>query len=344
VRAAIFEGPGNVRVEQVPDAELVEATDAVVAVTHAAICGSDLWSYRGYGQRPAGSSIGHEFLGVVQSVGHEVHNLHPGDLVVAPHIWSDGTCDYCRSGLHSSCVDGGMWGTPGHDGAHGEAVRVPNADGTLVLVPAELRDEPERVLPVAEVMAAGQHAARVAGVGYGKTVAVVGDGAVGLCAVLAASRSGADQIIAIGRHADRLDVAKRFGATELVTAGHGNEAIEEVLSLTGGVDAVLECVGSQSALDTAIAVARDGATIGYVGAPHMVDGLDMGAIFCRNISVRGGVCPSRAYLPQLLSAVASGTLDPSPIFDRRVSLEDIATGYQAMDRRDSLKVLVEVAR
>jgi threonine dehydrogenase-like Zn-dependent dehydrogenase len=261
--------------------------------------------------------------------------------VIAPHTWSDGTCDYCRAGLHSSCVDGGMWGTPGHDGAHGEAVRVPNADGTLVVIPPELRAEPERVLPVAEVMAAGQHAARAAGIGYGTTVAVVGDGAVGLCGVLAASRSGAEQIIAIGRHADRLDVAKRFGATDLVV-GRGDEVVEEVLSLTGGVDAVLECVGSQNALDTAIAVAKDGAQIGYVGAPHLVEGLDLSAIFCRNISLRGGVCPSRAYLPQLLSAVASGTLDPSPVFDRRVSLDKIATGYQAMDRRDSIKVLVDI--
>ena len=342
MRAAIFEGPGNVRIEHVPDPEIVEPGDAVVAVTHAAICGSDLWSYRGYGQRPAGTSVGHEFLGVVQAIGYGVRTMQIGDLVIAPHTWSDGTCDYCLAGLQTSCVDGGMWGTPGHDGAHGEAVRVPDADGTLVHVPAELRHEPERVLPVAEVMAAGQHAARAAGVGFGKTVAVVGDGAVGLCGVLAASRSGAEQIIAIGRHADRLDVAKRFGATDLVI-GRGDQVVEEVLSLTGGVDAVLECVGAQSALDTAIAVARDGATIGYVGAPHLIDGLDLAAIFCRNISVRGGVCPSRAYLPQLLSAVASGTLDPSPVFDRRVTLDTIASGYQAMDRRDALKVLVDVA-
>lgn len=342
MRAAIFEGPGNVRVEQVPDPEIVEPTDVIVAVTHAAICGSDLWSYRGYGQRPAGSTVGHEFVGVVASVGREVHTLRVGDHVIAPHRWSDGTCDHCRAGLHSSCVDGGMWGTPGHDGAHGEAVRVPNADGTLLVIPAELRAEPERVLPLAEVLAAGQHAARAADVGFGKTVAVVGDGAVGLCGVLAASRSGAEQIIAIGRHADRLDIAKRFGATELV-AGRGDAAVEEVLSLTGGVDAVLECVGAQSALDTAIAVARDGASIGYVGAPHLVAGLDLAAIFCRNISVRGGACPSRAYLPQLLTAVASGNLDPSPLFDRRVTLDEIAKGYQAMDTRTSLKVLVDVA-
>jgi len=342
MRAAIFEGPGNVRVEQVPDPELVEPTDAIVAVTHAAICGSDLWSYRGYGQRPAGSSVGHEFLGVVQAVGREVTTVRTGDVVIAPRTWSDGTCDYCLAGLHSSCVDGGMWGTPGHDGAHGEAVRVPTADGTLLVIPAELRDEPERVLPLAEVLAAGQHAARAAEVGFGKTVAVVGDGAVGLCAVLAAGRSGAAQIIAIGRHPDRLDVAKRFGATNIVV-GRGDEVVEEVLSLTGGVDAVLECVGAQSALDTAIAVAKDGATIGYVGAPHMVDGLDLASVFCRNIALRGGASPARAYLPQLLAAVASGTLDPSPVFDRRVGLEDIAAGYQAMDRRDSLKVLIDVA-
>lgn len=341
MRAAVFEGPGNVRVQRVPDAEIESDTDAVVEVTHAAISGSDLWSYRGYGQRPAGSRIGHEFLGVVGAVGSEVRTVRPGDLVIAPSHWSDGTCDYCLKGLQSSCVDGGTWGTPSHDGGQGEAVCVPHADGTLVVVPNELREVPERVLPLAMVMSTGQHAARVAGVGFGRTVAIVGDGAVGLCAVLAAGRLGAEQIIAAGRHPERLDVAKRFGATATVV-GQGDDVVEAVLSLTGGVDAVLECVGAQRSLDTAIAVARDGATVGCVGVPHLVEGLDLGQVFGRNVAIRGGVCPSRSYIPQLLAAVTSGTLDPSPVFDRTVPLAEIAAGYAAMDARTALKVLVTV--
>lgn len=342
MRAAIFEGPGNIRLRDVPDPGPDVDTDAVVRVTHAAICGGDLWSYRGYGQRPTGSRIGHEFLGIIDAVGDRVRGFAPGDLVLAPLQWSDGDCEYCQAGLQSSCIVGGVWGEPGHDGGQGEAVRVPNADGTLIGIPAELAAEPERVLSLAEVMPAGMHAARCAGVGFGQTVAVVGDGAVGLCAVLAAARFGAGQIIAIGRHADRLDLAKRFGATATV-AGHGDAAVEEVLSLTGGVDAVLECVGSQSALDTAVAIARDGASIGYVGAPHLVDGLDLELLFGRNIALRGGACPARAYVPQLLRAVIGGSLDPSPIFDRTVRLEQLAAGYTAMDTRAATKVLIDVA-
>lgn len=342
MRAAIFEGPGNIRLLDVPDPTIDVDTDAVVRVTHAAICGGDLWSYRGYGLRPTGSRIGHEFLGVVEAVGPRVRTISPGDLVLAPLQWSDGDCEYCLTGLQSSCVVGGVWGEPGHDGGQGEALRVPNADGTLVVIPAELAAEPERVLPLAEVMPAGLHAARCAGVEFGQTVAVVGDGAVGLCGVLAASRLGAGQIIAVGRHSDRLDLAKRFGATATVS-GHGDAAVEEVLSLTGGVDAVLECVGSQSALDTAVAIARDGAAIGYVGAPHLVDGLDLELIFGRNIALRGGACPARAYIPQLLRAVLGGSLDPSPIFDRTVTLDRLAAGYTAMDARSATKVLIDCA-
>ncbi len=340
MRAAVFEGPGNVRVETVPDAQVVLSSDALVRVTHAGICGSDLWAYRGYGQRVPGQRIGHEFVGVVEDVGADVSTVKPGDVVVSPFVWSDGVCDYCREGLQTSCEDGGFWGEPGSDGAQGEAVRVPYADGTLVIVPKALHGAEDRVLPLADVMSTGHHAAKSAGVTGGSRVAVIGDGAVGLCAVMAARRLGAQRVLILGHHSERLKLAWDFGATDVVS-GRGDEAIEEVMALTGGVDAVLECVGAQGAFDTAFAIVRDGGTVGYVGVPHAVDGIDVGRLFGRNIGVRGGIAPARAYLPSLLTDVINGTLDASPVFDLTIDLEDVAEGYKAMDTREALKVLVK---
>lgn len=339
MRAAVYEGPGNIRIQQVPDAEIMLDTDAVVRISYSCICGSDLWSYRGYGQRSPGSRIGHEFVGVVEDVGEQVRAVRRGDVVVAPLTWSDGTCEYCFRGLTSSCVDGGMWGEPGHDGAQGEAVRVPHADGTLIVIPEALHGADERLLPLCDALPAGHHAAVSARVGYGRTVAIVGDGAVGLCAVLAARRLGADRVVAIGHHEERLELAKKFGATDVV-CGIGNEAVEQAISLTGGAHSVLECVGAQGALDTAIAVARDGATIGYVGVPHLVEGLDLGTVFARNISLAGGLAPARRYIPELLADIAAGTLDASGILDHSVQLADVLDGYAAMDTRKALKVCV----
>lgn len=339
MRAAVFEGPGNIRIEQVPDAELELDTDAVVRVTAAAICGSDLWSYRGYGTRQPGARIGHEFVGVVEDVGAEVRTVRRGDLVISPFTWSDGTCEYCMHGLHTSCVDGGVYGEPGHDGAQGEAVRVPHADGTLLVVPPALRGAGQDLLPLCDVLPTGYHAARAAGVGYGQTVAVVGDGAVGLCGVIAAKRLGADRIVMIGHHEGRLELASRLGATDTV-CGRGEEAVEQAISLTGGAHAVLECVGAQSALDTAVAVARDGAIIGYVGIPHLVEGLDVARLFSRNIGLRGGLTPVRAYLPELMAEMAAGNLDASVVIDSTVDLEGVPDGYVAMDSRKSIKVSV----
>lgn len=341
MRAAVFEGPGNIRVEQVPDPEVELATDAVVTVRSAAVCGSDLWSYRGYGGRQPGARIGHEFVGVVAEVGPDVRTVRPGDLVVAPFTWSDGTCEYCLAGLQTSCVDGGAFGEPGHDGGQGEAVRVPHADGTLIVVPPTLADaDSGSLLALCDVLPAGQHAAVSAGVRWGTTVAVVGDGAVGLCAVLAARRLGAERVVVVGHHEERLDVARRFGATDVVR-GRGEDAVEKVMSLTGGAHAVLECVGAQSSFDVAFGVARDGATIGYVGVPHLVDGIDLGPLFGRNIGVRGGVAPARAYIPELMAEVAAGTLDASPIFDLTVDLDGLPDGYLAMDGRKALKVRID---
>jgi threonine dehydrogenase-like Zn-dependent dehydrogenase len=343
VRAAVYEGPGNIRIQQVPDPEVELPTDAVVRVVAAGICGSDLWSYRGYGQRMPGARIGHEFLGIVADVGADVRTIRAGDLVISPFTWSDGTCEYCIDGLQTSCVDGGVFAEPGHDGAQGEAVRVPHADGTLVVVPLPLRDaDPALLLPLCDVLPTGHHAAKVAGVRYGQRVVVVGDGAVGLCAAAAARRLGARSVVVIGHHEERLELATRLGATDTVL-GRGEEAVEQAMSITGGAHAVLECVGAQASLDTAIAVARDGATIGYVGVPHLVEGLDLGLLFGRNIGIAGGIAPARAYIPELLKDIALGTLDVSPIFDATVDLDGVPDGYMAMDTRKAVKVRVTVS-
>lgn len=341
MRAAVYEGPGNIRVEQVADAEIMLDTDALVHVSHAAISGNDLWSYRGYGQRTPGSRIGREFLGVVEDVGAHVRTVRRGDVVIAPSAFSDGTCEYCLAGLHTSCVDGGVWAEPGHDGGQGEAVRVPHADGTLVVVPRSLASSWARLLPLADVLPAGHHAAVSAGVGYRRTVAVVGDGAVGMSAVLAARRLGADRVIMLGHHPERLELVQDFGAAEAVY-GSGEDAIEQFMSVSGGADCVLECVGAQSALDTAIKIAKDGATVGYVGTPHLVEGLDLEQLFGRNIRLAGGANPGRAYLPTLLADVVAGKLDASPLLDLSLPLANIADGYVAMDTRKVVKVHIEM--
>jgi threonine dehydrogenase-like Zn-dependent dehydrogenase len=343
VRAAVFEGPGNIRIQQVPDPEVELPTDAVVRVVAAGICGSDLWSYRGYGQRVPGARIGHEFLGVVEDVGADVRTVRAGDLVISPFTWSDGTCEYCIDGLQTSCVDGGVFAEPGHDGAQGEALRVPHADGTLVVVPLALQDaDPALLLPLCDVLPTGHHAAKVAGVRFGHRVVVVGDGAVGQCAVLAARRLGAESVVMIGHHEERLKLAARLGATDTVL-GRGDAAVEQAMTITGGAHAVLECVGAQASLDTAAAVARDGATIGYVGVPHLVEALDLGLLFGRNIGIAGGVAPARAYIPELLKDIALGNLDASPIFDRTVDLDGVPDGFVAMDSRKAIKVRVDVS-
>jgi len=340
MRAAVFEGPGNVRVETVPDPEIELASDAVVAVTHAGICGSDLWSYRGYGPRVPGLRTGHEFLGTVTEVGGDVSTVKPGDVVLAPFSWSDGVCQACRRGLQTSCEDGGVWGDSGSDGAHGELVRVPHADGTLVIVPKSLHERPDLVLPLADVVPTGQHAAVTAGVRAGTTVAVVGDGAVGASAALACRRLGAEQVIVIGHHPARLSVAAKFGATDVLDAGP--ESLEQVMSLTGGVDVALECVGTQSALDTCLEIVRDGGAVGHLGVPHATDKVDLARLFFSNVALVGGMAPVRAYLPGLLADVVAGSLDASALFDLTVDLEGVPTAYRAMDERSAMKVLIEI--
>ncbi|NUO60180.1 MAG: zinc-dependent alcohol dehydrogenase family protein [Hamadaea sp.] len=343
MRAAVIHAPKDIRIEDVPDPELVESTDVIVRVTHACICGSDLWAYQGVASREPGQRIGHEFVGIVEAAGTAVRTLKAGQAVVAPFVWSDGTCEFCRAGLQTSCPEGGFWGQVGSDGGQGEAVRVPFADGTLVPLPAGLGDdELVKVLALSDVMSTGHHAALSARVRPGGTVAVVGDGAVGLCGVLAARRLGAERIIALGRHEVRTAIAREFGATDVV-AERGADAVAAVQELTGGwgAHAVIEAVGTEESMRTAIRVARPGGYVGYVGVPHGGSGgVDIHTMFDNNVGLCGGVAPARAYIPELLADVLAGNLDPSPVFDVGVDLAGVPGGYAAMSDRTALKVLV----
>src|SRR5216117_4392439 len=270
MRATVLYGAGNVRVENVPDARLIAPTDAPLAVRRACIGGSDLWPYKLMEPVETGRRMGHEAIGVVEAVGADVRTLKAGDVVVMPFAYSDGTCAFCHEGLHTSCVHGGFFGTVEVAGAQAEAVRVPLADGTLVVLPVGADDAlMPSLLTLSDVMGTGHHAARAARVGRGKTVAVIGDGAVGLCAVIATRRLGAERIIFLGRHPDRVALAKVFGATDVVSE-RGEEAVERVRELSGGfgVHSVLECVGTDQAMVTAIGIARPGGAVGRVGVPH----------------------------------------------------------------------------
>ncbi len=345
MRATVIHAPQDIRVEEVPDPVVRHPGDAVVRVLRSCICGSDLWAYRGESAREPGQRIGHEFLGVIEETGAEVSGFRAGDLVVAPFVWSDGRCDFCTEGLTTSCPDGGFWGSPGSDGGQGEYVRVPYADATLVALPAEAAGDDRllaALLTLSDVLGTGHHAALGAGVRPGSTVAVVGDGAVGLCGVLAAHRLGAERVIALGRHQARTDIAVKFGATDVV-AERGEAAVEAVGELTRGqgAHAVIEAVGTEQSMRTAVGITRDGGAIGYVGVPHgSGTGLDLGAMFGRNIALRGGAAPVRTYIPELLPDVLGGVIDPSPVFDLEVGLDGVPDGYRAMDERTALKVLV----
>jgi len=336
-------GAGDVRVETVPDARLVEPTDALVVVTRAAICGSDLWPYKTMEEMDDGRRMGHEFIGVVESAGADVRTVKAGDLVVAPFVWSDGTCVFCQEGLHTSCLHGGRYGFDGVDGGQVEAVRVPQADGTLVILPVG-RDDAlmPSLLTLSDVMATGHHAALSAEIGPGKTVAVVGDGAVGLCGVIAARRLGAERIILLGRHPDRIAVAKEFGATDVVSE-RGDEAVERVRELTDGfgADSVLECVGLEQSTVTALSIVRPGGAVGRVGVPQeetIPEGL---RTFMDNVRVAGGPAPARAYIEELLPDVLEGRIEPGRVFDRVDRIDDVPDGYRAMNEREAIKVLIE---
>ena len=344
MRATLMYGAGDVRVETVPDARLIEPTDALLTITRSCICGSDLWPYKNMAPRETGRRMGHEFIGVVQDIGAEVRTIKRGDVVVAPFMWSDGTCVLCQEGLQTSCLHGGGWGSPNVDGGQGEAVRVPQADGTLVVLPVGRDDSlMPSLLTLSDVMGTGHHAAVSAKVGRGKRVAVVGDGAVGLCGVIAARRLGAEQIIMLGRHADRIALAKEFGATDIVSE-RGDEAVERVRELTGGLGAhsVLECVGYEQSTVTALSIARPGGTVGRVGVPQHESIPLAKDTFFDNITIAGGPAPVRAYIQQLLPDVLEGKIEPGRVFDRVATLDGVPDGYRAMNDRQSIKVMIRL--
>jgi hypothetical protein len=342
MRAAIFNGPGAVEAGERPDPVIQEPTDAIVRVVLGCVCGSDLWYYRGESPHPVGS-IGHEFIGVVEQVGSEVTRVRLGDLVVAPFICSDMSCPHCLNGSTTSCRAGGNFGNGVIDGGQGEAVRVPLAGSTLVPVPGSGHPDGvlKSLLALSDVMSTGHHAAVMAGVKKGDVVAVVGDGAVGLCAVLASHRLGAGRIIALSRHADRQKIAREFGATDVVEA-RGEEAVQAVLDLTGGTgaDAALECVGTEQSIATAFATARPGSTVGIVGVPH--GQVPFAETFFRNVGWRGGPAPARIYIPELLGDVLDGAIDPGRVLDYETDLDHIADAYRAMDERRAVKSLVRI--
>lgn len=345
MKATLMYGAGDVRVENVPDARLLEPTDALVRVTRAAICGSDLWPYRDMERSETGCQKGHEFIGVVEAVGAEVRNVKSGNVVITPFAFSDGTCLFCDDGIHTSCLHGGFFGVgmANVGGGQAEAVRVPLADGTLFVLPSDYGDDViPSLLTLTDVMGTGHHAAVTAKVAPGKVVAVVGDGAVGLCGVIAAKRLGAEQIIILGRHPERIALAKEFGATNVVRE-RGEEAVERIKALIGGhgVHSVLECVGSDDSIRTSINIARPGGAIGRVGVPHY------GAIpasepaFFKNVTVSGGPAPVRAYIEELLPDVLEGRISPGRVFDVVTNIDGVPEGYRAMNDRKAIKVMVQ---
>jgi len=348
MRATVIHGPRDIRLESVPDPQLSgTGRDAIVRVVAACVCGSDLWPYRGFTETKEPRRIGHEFVGVVEQVGDDVTAVKPGDFVIAPFYDCDMTCANCRNGVSPSCLNGNWWGRDdrdGHfaDGAQGELVRVPSADGSLVAVPGAVDDAlVPHLLALADVMGTGWHAAVSAGVGPGSTVAVVGDGAVGLCGIIAAKQLGAARIIAMSRTPERQELARALGADEIV-AERGDEGIERVQALTDGLgaDAVLECVGTAESMDQAIRSARPGGRVGYVGVPNGGAELPIRTLFGTNVGVAGGVAPVRNYVEQLLPLVLDGTIEPGRVFDLELPLEQAGEAYAAMDERRAIKVLL----
>jgi hypothetical protein len=343
MKATVMFAAGDVRIQDVPDPTIVESTDAIVRVTSGCICGSDLWPYADMERSDAGQPMGHEAIGIVEEVGAEVRTIKRGDLVVMPFAYSDGTCEFCHEGLQTACVHVGFFGINGFNGAQAEALRVPFADGTLFALGVGEDDAlMPSLLTLSDVMGTGHHAAVVAGVKPGDSVAVVGDGAVGLCGVIAAKRLGAEQIIIMGRHETRTALARELGATDVV-AERGDEAVARVRQLTGGAGAhgVLECVGTEQATLTSVEIARPGGAVGRVGVPHYPAIPQAQPMFYKNVKVGGGPAPVRAYIDELLPDILDGTIQPGRVFDRTVGLDGVPDGYRAMADRESIKVIVE---
>jgi threonine dehydrogenase-like Zn-dependent dehydrogenase len=350
MRAVTIHGPRDVRVEDRPDPELRAPGDAIVRVRVACVCGSDLWTYRGIRSVPPGRPIGHELVGVVERVGTEVSSVRPGQTVIAPFCLSDGTCQECRAGFPSSCENGSFWASEDADGelldgAQGEYVRVPLADRNLVAVPEDADDAllPD-LLTLSDVLCTGYHAAVSAGVGPGTRVVVVGDGAVGLSAVLSARILGASRIVAMSRHRDRADLAREFGATDVLPQ-RGEEAVPALRALLDGerAEAALECVGTQESMDEAIGLVRGGGRVGFVGVPAGGSVIPVRRLFGTNVTIGGGMAPVLTDLPLLLPLVLSGRIHPGRVFTASFPLERAADAYAAMDRREAIKSLLVVS-
>lgn len=330
-------GAGDVRVETIHDPTIQAPTDAVVRIVRACVCGSDLHPYHDMPTQDHGQQMGHEFLGIVEQTGADVTTVKHGDLVVASFSYQDNTCEFCRAGVQTACVHGGFFSA-----AQAELVRVPLADGTLVTLPvgADSALLPS-LLTLADVYGTGYHAAKRANVTAGDTVAVIGDGAVGLLAVLSAKQLGAEHIILMGRHKVRTDLGREFGATDVV-AERGEEGIALVRDLTdGGAAKVLEAVGHRPAYDQAIGIVRAGGTISRVGVPQYEEApIGFASLFGRNITLNGGPAPVRAYIDELLPGILDGSVNPGKVFDRTVTLDDVPDAYRAMDDREVLKALI----
>jgi threonine dehydrogenase-like Zn-dependent dehydrogenase len=336
MRGAIIYGPRDIRFEERPDPAITEPTDAIVRTVATCVCGSDLWRYRGIEEVRKPTPIGHEYVGIVEAVGDDVSTVNPGQFVVGGFLTSDNTCPICKVGANANCQR-----VTGYDGCQAELIRVQNADGTLLATPEHPSDDViPSILTLSDVMCTGWHAAVCADVRPGSTVVVVGDGAVGLSGVLAASQLGAERVIAMSRHADRQALARDFGATDIV-AERGHEGVAQIKELTNGIgaDAGLECVGTHDSVVQALRSVRPGAMVGWVGVPHVTD-LPQAHMFWKNVGLRGGPAHVRAYLPDLLKRVWDGLIEPGKVFDLTLPLGQVAEAYTAMDQRRSIKTLL----
>ncbi|MDT0265897.1 zinc-dependent alcohol dehydrogenase family protein [Streptomyces sp. DSM 44915] len=337
MRGAVIHAPGDVRFETLDDPRILKPTDAIIRTAVTCVCGSDLWPWRGVEPTEAAHPMGHEYVGFVEEVGAEVTSVRPGQFVVGSFATSDNTCANCRNGYPSHCLNREFMST-----CQAEYVRIPNAQGTLVAtdeVPGE--EFWPSLLAVSDVMGTGWWAADAAEVRPGSTAVVVGDGAVGLCAVIAAKELGAERIIAMSRHASRQRLAREFGATDIVTE-RGEEGVARIRELTGGIgaDSVLECVGTAEAMSQALHATRPGGNVGFVGVPHDV-AVDGQELFFSHVGLRGGPAPVRRYLPDLIDRVLAGRIDPGRVFDLTLPLEQVAEGYRAMDERRAIKTLLK---
>ena len=336
MRATILYGPRDIRVEDRPDPTILEPTDAIITIAAACVCGSDLWPYRGVQKITGPTPMGHEYCGIVEAVGKAVRTIRLGQFVVGSFAASDNTCAHCQYGYQSSCVHREFL-----SGAQAPMFRVPLADGTLV---ATADIPPDHLIPsllaTSDVLGTGWFAADAANVKPGATVAVVGDGAVGLLGVLSAKQMGAERIVVMSRHPARKQLAREFGATDVVSE-RGDEGVARIKDLTKGIgaDSVLECVGTQESMMQAIRATRPGGGVGFVGVPHGV-GLDGEQLFYSHVRLHGGPAPVRRYLPHLIDLVLKGVIDPGKVFDLTLPLDQVAEGYRAMDERRAIKALL----